>query len=569
MTRKPATQAREALSTRIAELERENEALRSSLARAESDARTTGDSASERERKQRSDLAVSRSETERVRLELQRANAQMASAEARYKRDREHDRAELASAEGIIAALESIQLAARDGEARMRSLLRSASDYAIIETDPDGRITFWNSGAESLLGWTQQEALGRNAAMIFTPEDRDAGEPARERDDALANERSDSERWHVRKDGSRFYAHERVIVSSDAERKRFLKILRNRSEEHATQEARYASEEQMRLILDSATDYAIFTINRDGIVTTWNPGAERLLGYRDSEIVGRNGRVVFTPEDRESGEPEKEISRALNHGRAQDERWHMRKDGSRFWGSGLMLPLKAEGVPGLLKIMRDETARHRADEMNKLLIGELNHRVKNTLALVQAIASETLRGCVAEREILEAFDSRLSALANSHDILVRESWEGASLAEVITRALMPFMPGGHVADRLVIDGPDVRLSPTSAVSLGMGFHELATNAAKYGALSVPTGKIEVSWTRQQAENGKELRLKWHERNGPPVSPPKKKGFGSRLIERTLAYELKGIADLDYAADGFRFEIRIPDTALQEHRDERG
>ncbi|MFQ6162707.1 PAS domain-containing protein [Sinorhizobium meliloti] len=236
---------------------------------------------------------------------MQRAAAQITRAEARHQKDREHDRAELASAEGIIAALEFVQLAARDGEARMRALLRSASDYAIIETDPHGCLNFWNSGAEALLGWTAEETIGQNAAMVFTPKDRQAGESERERAEALANGRSDSERWHIRKDGTRFFAHERVIASKDGERARLLKILRNRSEEHVSEEARYASEEQMRLIVDSATDYAVFTLDRSGIVTIWNPGRERLLGYKDREIIGKDVRIVFTPEDRETGAPGK------------------------------------------------------------------------------------------------------------------------------------------------------------------------------------------------------------------------------------------------------------------------
>jgi PAS domain S-box-containing protein len=417
--------------------------------------------------------------------------------------------------------------------------------------------------AKALLGWSEQEALGQNVAMVFTPEDRDVGEPEKERRDALTHGRSDSERWHLRKNGHKFYAHERVIVSTDGERKRFLKLLRNRSEEHQIEEARRASEEQMRLILDSATDYAIFTLDRDGIVTTWNPGAERLLGFKDVEIIGQNGRIVFTPEDRKAGQPENEISTALSKGRAEDERWHVRKDGSRLWGSGLMLPLKAEGTPGLLKIMRDETARHRADQMNQLLIGELNHRVKNTLGVVQAIVRETLRGRVAEADICDALDSRLAALARSHDILAQESWEGASLVEVVRRALMPFVPRGKLENRVMIEGEDVRLMPATALSLGMGFHELATNAAKYGALSIPEGIVEVRWIKGSAR-GQALRLTWCERNGPVVLPPDQKGFGSRLIERALAYEMNGAAKVDYAPDGLRFEISIPELALQGH-----
>jgi len=545
-------ESREALMAQITALEQEIAALRADAAHA-------AETAAGRDRQ----LLDSRAETATARAEFQRAEAQIVRDEARHQRDREHDRSELASAEGIIAALESVQLAARAGEARMRGLLRSASDYAIIETDFDGSITFWNSGAEALLGWTAEEALGQDAAMFFTAEDRDAGEPERERREALANSRSDSERWHIRKDGTSFYAHERVIVSDDGDRRRFLKILRNRSREHATEEARYASEEQMRLILDSATDYAIFTLDRSGIVTTWNPGAERLLGYTNDEIIGHDGRIVFTPEDREAGAPEKEMSKAQNEGRAENERWHMRKDGSRFWGSGWMLPLKADGMPGFLKIMRDETERHQAEQRNQLLIAELNHRVKNTLAVVQVIASETLKGRFAEKEIRDALNSRLIALARSHDILTQESWEGASLTELLRKSLAPFMQGESLEDRVALDGRDIRLSPTCALSLSMGFHELATNAAKYGALSVPKGRIEVHWTEVPSENGRNVQLTWQERNGPPVLPPKRKGFGSRLLERALPYQMKGTAQLNYAHDGLLFEISFPDEGLKD------
>jgi PAS domain S-box-containing protein len=564
MAHKPATERSDKLHERIAELERQNAELRSRMSQHKADARTEAEAGAARDEQQQAALAESRSATATAMSDLRRANAQIERAEARHIRDREHDRAELASAEGIIAALESVQLAARDGEARMRALLRSASDYAIIETDPDGRISFWNNGAEALLGWKQEEALGANAAMIFTPEDREAGAPERERQDASASGRSDTERWHIRKDGSRFYAHERVIASKNEEQQRFLKVLRNRSAEHANKVARDAGEEQMRLILDSATDYAIFTLDREGIITSWNSGGERLVGYEDSEIIGKDARIVFTPEDREKGEPEKEIFKAYKDGRAENERWHMRKDGSRFWGSGLMLPLRAPGTPGFLKIMRDETARHQADEMNRLLVRELSHRVKNTLALVQAIVRETLRGRIEEKEVREALDSRLAALARSHDILARESWEGAHLVEVIRQSLTPFVAHDKFEDRVVLEGEDVRLPPPTTLSLGMGFHELATNAAKYGALSGSDGKVTIRWSQTRSDDGGSLRLTWEEQNGPPVTPPKRKGFGSRLIERALAYEMNGMVKLDYAPNGLRFAISIPEQALREH-----
>ena len=152
--------------------------------------------------------------------------------------------------------------------------------------------------------------------------------------------------------------------------------------------------EQRRLIVDNATDTAIFTIDRPGTVTSWNSGAERLLGYSEEEIIGRDGRLIFTPEDRSDGVAEREIATALAEGRAENERWHVRKDGSRFWGSGLIMPLK-HGAPGLLKIMRDGTERRRSEELKKLLIGELDHRVKNILAMVRSLADHTLKRSTA------------------------------------------------------------------------------------------------------------------------------------------------------------------------------
>ena len=192
--------------------------------------------------------------------------------------------------------------------------------------------------------------------------------------------------------------------------------------------------EQRRLILASATGYAIFTLDDAGLVTSWNTGAERLLRFREDEIVGREGRILFTPEDRAKGAPELEISTARANGRAENERWHVRKDGSRFWGSGLVMPLQ-HGVPGLLKIMRDETERRRADELPKLLIGELDHRVKNMLAMVRSVADQTLENVDSLAAFKTAFTSRLFALAGAHDLLTRETWVSADLQNLVWSVL--------------------------------------------------------------------------------------------------------------------------------------
>lgn len=202
----------------------------------------------------------------------------------------------------------------------------------------------------------------------------------------------------------------------------------------------------------------------------------------------------------------------------------------------------------------DITARKQMEEHRTLLINELNHRVKNTLATVQSFASQTLRNAKSMADARAIFDSRLVALGKAHDVLTRQNWEGADLREVVDQALHPYRTA---QDRVTIRGPDVRLSARQALALSMALHELATNAAKYGALSNDAGRIEVKWQLAPSNGSGELDLTWTEEGGPPVAPPKRKGFGSRLIERNLASELSGEARLEYRPAGVVANVRTP------------
>jgi len=305
--------------------------------------------------------------------------------------------------------------------------------------------------------------------------------------------------------------------------------------------------EQRSLILESATDYAIFTIDRAGVVTSWNTGAERLLGFRENEIIGRDGRIIFTPEDVKKGAADWEINQALTAGRAENERWHVRKDGSRFWGSGLIMPLK-HGAPGLLKIMRDGTEHRRADEFRKLLIGELDHRVKNMLAMVRSLADQTLENVDGLAAFKTAFTSRLFALARAHDLLTRETWVSADLEKLVRSALESWIEDG----RLAVSGPPVRIGPKQAFALSMALNELATNAAKYGALSVAGGQVELRWWR----DGGVCEIRWTERGGPLVAPPRRQGFGMRILNRALAMELERPVELLFEPAGVECVISV-------------
>ncbi|EDP65745.1 sensor histidine kinase, putative [alpha proteobacterium BAL199] len=207
----------------------------------------------------------------------------------------------------------------------------------------------------------------------------------------------------------------------------------------------------------------------------------------------------------------------------------------------------------------DITERKEAEEHRKLLVNELNHRVKNMLASVQAIANQTLRNGVSIAEGRAVFGDRLIALSRAQDVLIGELGAGAEIASVIKTAIEPLAGD---AERLRIDGPGVQLSPRAALSLSMAVHELCTNAAKYGALSKPEGHVDVRWSLDMGEDGeRHLSLRWTETGGPTVSPPQRKGFGSRLIEHALATELNGAVSLDYARAGLVCTIEAPLKAV--------
>lgn len=216
-------------------------------------------------------------------------------------------------------------------------------------------------------------------------------------------------------------------------------------------------------------------------------------------------------------------------------------------------PIRGEEgrVVGLFVQGHEVTETVKADQRQRLMIDELNHRVKNTLATVQSIAMQTARTHEDPASFAETFQSRLMALSHTHNLLTRSHWEGADLRDVLQHETL-----AHGVHRVVLNGPAVALSPAMAVSLGMIFHELATNAAKYGALSAGDGRVFVDWSVQDLTDRK-LVIYWREQGGPPVSEPGRRGFGSRLIERNVRHDLAGEAKLVYASDGFNAEISLP------------
>jgi len=212
-----------------------------------------------------------------------------------------------------------------------------------------------------------------------------------------------------------------------------------------------------------------------------------------------------------------------------------------------------EGRYGVVCYFRDISAYVRARQQRELLINELNHRVKNTLATVQSVAAQTLKGSTVPATVKGALESRLISMAGAHDVLTQQNWEGADLRNIVEKALSPFMAPRRKFD---LDGPDIKLLPKSALAVAMAVHELATNAAKYGALSNGSGRISVQWVVAE-QDAPHLQIVWAETGGPKVAAPSSKGFGSRLIERGLAGQLGGEAVIDYRETGVVCRIRAP------------
>src|SRR5262249_20605443 len=211
-----------------------------------------------------------------------------------------------------------------------------------------------------------------------------------------------------------------------------------------------------------------------------------------------------------------------------------------------------------IRVVHDITERKQAELRQKLLLDELNHRVKNTLATVQSLATQTMRGAGSPEQFRRSFEARIVSLSKTHDLLTTRSWQGADLAEVASQQLAPYAMDPA---RLTVAGDAVALTPRAALTLSMVVHELVTNAAKYGALSTPEGRVQVQWTveRRDVDAGQaadRVTLTWQESGGPPVAPPEGRGFGSRLIERSTS-ELDGEGQLVFDPAGVRYWVTIP------------
>lgn len=422
-------------------------------------------------------------------------------------------------------------------EARLAAVLESISDvyYAV---DRDWRFVLFNRSAEEFFGLTREQILGRTLWDVFPGRESTFGQLLQTTMTARTPSRLSAP--SALREGRTVEV--RIAPLGDEG----IGVAIDDITERTATERQLARSQQRLDLAVQAHGIGIFDWHVASGRMILNAQAEALFGFTPNAFSGRvedwRARVLREDLLRLDGDMQAAVA-VRDETRAFEFRIR-RPDGALRWveGAARFLYTTAGAARRVVGTTMDITDRKVAEEHQRLLIHELNHRVKNTLAVVQGIARQSFRSLEGAREAVEAFEGRLAALSAAHDVLTRQSWEAASIGSIVAEALAPHQSNDG---RLAWRGDAADLGPKAAVALGLAMHELATNAVKYGALSVPTGRVEVSWTVQAGV----LRMIWREDGGPPVSTPTRKGFGTRLLEQGLASELRGAVRLEFPPQG--------------------
>jgi PAS domain S-box-containing protein len=323
----------------------------------------------------------------------------------------------------------------------------------------------------------------------------------------------------------------------------------------AGRERRVAVLTRLASVVETAMD-AVISVDRRQRITLFNAAAEKMFGCDALSALGRPLDAFIPARFRDGHAKHVEaFGRTGVSGRTMGrlgELTALRADGVEFPIEASISQASVDGELLFTVILRDISERQAAVETQRLLIGELDHRVKNTLAMVQAIASQTAKSYADPKDFAESFNGRVRAMASAHTLLTRAAWKGADLRDLIHEQLLL-----GVDSRILLSGPDVFLEPQIAMHFGMVLYELGSNARKYGALSRGEGQIALNWVVETIEHASFLAFDWVETGGPPTKAPSQRHFGTRLIEFSLTHSLHGKADLDFAPAGLRCRIKLP------------
>jgi PAS domain S-box-containing protein len=445
----------------------------------------------------------------------------------------------------------------------LNPLLPSSSSFidslpiALCVCDAQGRLTQFNARAVEIWGRAPQSGSGADrycgSLRMFeldgreiAPEDSPTASVLRSaegiRDRELLVERPDGRRINVLANVNPLLNEDGTVTGAI---NCFQDVTELRQMQTVTREGRHVFNNIM-----NALPSAVYATDAAGRITYYNAAAERMWGNApDASQHWCGSWKLFTSDGAPLAHEDCPMAVAIRERRPVRgvEAIAERPDGTRVPFIPYPTPLfSSDGAfVGAVNLLYDLTDAKKAEAQQKALIDELNHRVKNTLATVQSLAAQSFRGMASDPK--QAFEQRLLALSKTHDHLTRERWEWADFRAIVTDTLAPY-----ASAQIAIEGTSVRLPPKVALTLSMVLHELATNAAKYGALSIREGSLAVSWS----VNDKYLHLSWHESNGPVVTPPAHKGFGSKLIERSVAQDLGGISSVIFAPAGLVYTCDV-------------
>ena len=352
-------------------------------------------------------------------------------------------------------------------------------------------------------------------------------------------------------DAPHAFSHEELDLGLTIARQLGFAIERERARafRRQSQDRQRRSDAEFRMMADNMAQLA-WMADANGAAHWFNKRFFDYTGLTEDDLDGPKRQALNHPDHDERVRAN--FLRCVEAGQPWEDTFPLRgKDGEYRWFLSRALPIHDEDgrVVRWFGTNTDITERLQAEEQRTLLINELNHRVKNTLATVQSLAMQTLREDEQNKTALALFNSRLGALSRAHDILTHENWKGAQLRQIVDQSVAPF----RTTDRIDVGGPDARVTPKQALALTIALHELGTNAMKYGALSNQDGRITLAWS---VESGA-LHMNWRENGGPPVSPPTRSGFGTRLIERSLSNDLGGEARILYLPAGVVAQMSTP------------
>lgn len=462
----------------------------------------------------------------------------------------------------ILAAIHRVgisrsrELEARESqvasEAREQRLIDAAQDFAIYELDREGRILTWNKGAERLKGWKANEIIGKPYNVLHTPESRAQNSAGRELKIAAESGRFEEEAPRMRKDGSIFAAHVSLFPLRDdrGDVTGFVKVTRDISDRSKAGKAILESRRRMEGIVQSAMD-AIITIDEQQRIVLFNPAAEKVFGISSDEILGKPVTELI-PERLRAGHAA-HVRRFFDSGvlnrplTSEDALMARRASGEEFPIEASISQVTVGGEKVGTIILRDITERKTSEEARLLLAREVDHRAKNALAVAQALVGLTKADTV--EDFAEAIRGRISSLARAHSLLAQSQWRGVPLEQLIRDELLPYSK----ESQLSVHGQPIACSAAAVQSLSLLFHELATNAVKHGALGREGGHVHVHWNL----NADAMIVSWKESGGPKVAPPKRLGFGTKLLRQVTGRQLDAQLDFHWNPSGLCVEIQLP------------